>query len=133
MGQTSPTENTQHFSWKPLRPLSDLAAHVLALVTNALALVRLGRAHRANLGGGLADLLLVDSLHDYLGRRRDLKQDPLPRLDHDRVGVADVELEVGAAERGAVPDALDPETALEALRHALDHVRDERPGKAVER
>ena len=51
-------------------PLPDLPADVLALVADALALVRLGRAHLADLGGDLADLLLVDALDDDLRRRR---------------------------------------------------------------
>src|SRR5437868_3221972 len=117
----------------PLRPLSDLAAHVLALVADALALVGLGRAHRPHLGRGLADLLLVDALHDDLRRHGHLEGDPGPRLDDDGVREADVELERGSAERGAVADALDLEALLEALGHALDHVRDERAREPVER
>ena len=46
---------------------------------------------------------------------------------------ADGELEVGALELRAVADALDLEVLLEALRDALDHVRDERPREAVQR
>jgi hypothetical protein len=49
------------------------------------------------------------------------------------VRVADAEFEVCALERRAVADALDLELLLEALRHALDHVRDERPRQAVQR
>src|SRR6476646_8661007 len=116
-----------------LGTLTDLPADVLALVADALALVRLGRAHRANLGGRLADHLLVRALDEDLGRRRHLEGDAGARLDRDGVRVADAELEVGALERRAVADALDLELLLEALRHALDHVRDQRPGQAVER
>jgi transcriptional regulator GlxA family with amidase domain len=47
--------------------------------------------------------------------------------------VADGELEVGALELRPVADALDLEVLLEALRHAFDHVRDERAREAVER
>src|SRR5688500_1888637 len=47
--------------------LAGLAADLLALVADPLALVRLGRAHRAELGGHLADLLLVGAL-DLHGR-----------------------------------------------------------------
>src|SRR5918911_4093459 len=116
-----------------LGPLPDLATHVLALVTDALALVRPGRANRPHLGGRLADLLLVDALHDDLRRRGHLEADPGAGLDDDGVRETDVELERGPAQRGAVADALDLEALLEALRHALDHVRDERPREAVER
>src|SRR5690348_4894520 len=116
-----------------LGTLADLPADVLALVADALALVRLGRAHLADLGGRLADHLLVGSLDEDLRRRRHLEGDALARLDRDRVGVADVELEVGALERGAVADTLDLQLLLEALRDALDHVRDERPRQTVQR
>jgi len=111
----------------------DEATDALAFVADALALVRLGWAHLANLCGRLADHLLVGSLDEDLGRGRHLECDAGARLDRDGVGVADAELEVGALERGAVADALDLELLLEALRHALDHVRHERPRQAVQR
>src|SRR5690348_3135069 len=116
-----------------LGTLPDLPSHVLPLVADALALVRLRRADLADLGGRLADHLLVRSLDEDLRRRRDLERDAGARLDRDRMRVADVELQVGALERGTVADALDLELLLEALRHPLDHVRDERAGEAVER
>ena len=47
--------------------------------------------------------------------------------------VADRELEIGSLELRAVADALDLEVLLESLRHALDHVRDQRPRQPVER
>src|SRR6266545_2080250 len=77
----------------PLRSLPHLAADVLALVTDALALVRLGRAHLANLGRDLADLLLVDALDDDLRGYGHLEADALRRVDDDGMRVADVELE----------------------------------------
>src|ERR1700730_316952 len=101
---------------EPLRPLTDLAAHVLAVVADALALVRLGRAALADLRGCLSHLLLVHALDDDLGVRGDLEGDPLGRLDHDRMRVADVELQIGALQRGAIADSLQLETLLEALR-----------------
>ena len=60
--------------------LPDLPADLLVAVADALALVRLGRAHLADLGGGLADHLLVDALDDDLRRRRDVERDPLRGL-----------------------------------------------------
>src|SRR3954471_4809295 len=127
--------------WRRKRPsltvrlgtLAYFAPHVLALVADALALVRLRRAHLADLGGRLADHLLVGSLDEDLRRGRHLERDAGARLDRDGVRVTDAELEVGALERCAVADALDLELLLEALRHALDHVRDQRPGQAVQR
>src|SRR5690348_14391315 len=119
--------------WRRRRPsrtvmlgtLTNLSAHVLALVADALSLVGLRRANLANLCGGLADGLLVGSLDDDLRRQRHLERDARARLDRDRVRVPDLELEVRALERRAVADALDLEPFLEALRDALDHVRDQ--------
>ena len=68
----------------------------------------------------------------HLGRLRDLELDPLGRLDRDRVGVAERHLEGLALELGAVADALDLEAALVALGDALDHVRDQAAGEAVQ-
>src|SRR5438874_1460168 len=116
-----------------LGTLAHLPAHVLALVANALALVRLRRANLANLGGRLADLLFVGALDDDLGRRRDLEADARPGLDRDGVGVSDLQLEIGALERRAVADTLDLQALLEALRHAFDHVGDERARQPVQR
>src|SRR5262245_1707854 len=116
-----------------LGTLAHLSADVLALVADPFALVRLGRAHLADLGGRLADDLLVGSLDDDVGRSRDLEGDAGARLDRDRMRVADAEFEVGALECGAVADPLDLETLLEALRHALDHVRDQRTRQPVQR
>src|SRR5207244_3473762 len=82
--------------------LADLPADVLALVADALALVRLGRAHLADLGGRLPDHLLVRALDEDLRRRRHLEGDALARLDRDSVRIADAQLEIGALERGAV-------------------------------
>src|SRR5690348_12788382 len=116
-----------------LGTLADLSPHVLAFVADALALVRLGRAHLADLGGRLADHLLVRSPDEDLRRSRHLEGDALARLDGDGVRVAHVQLEVGALERGAVADALDLELLLEALRDALHHVRHERARETVQR
>src|SRR4051812_17136169 len=113
--------------------LTDLSPDVLALVADALALVRLRRAHLADLGGRLADDLLVDAAHDHLRRHRHLELDALAGLDLDGVRVADLQFEVGTRERGAVADALDLEALLEAVRDALDHVRDQRARQAVQR
>src|SRR3954469_7329743 len=114
-------------------PLADLPGDVLALVPDALALVGLRRALLADVRGDLADELLGDALHDDARRLRHLELDAVRRLDRDRVRVAERELEVAALEHGAVADALDLEALLEAGRHALDHVRHERAGEAVQR
>src|SRR5581483_11411457 len=116
-----------------LGTLPDLSADVLALVADALALVRLGRAHLADLGGRLAHHLLVGALHEDLRRRRHLEGDAGARFDRDGVRVAHTELEIRSFERSPVADTLDLELLLEALRHPLDHVRHECPRQAVQR
>src|SRR4029078_11052572 len=58
---------------------------------------------------------------------------PLWRVLDDRRREAHVQLERGPAQRGTVADALDLELLLEALRHALDHVRDQRPRQTGQR
>src|SRR5262245_48640562 len=75
-----------------LGTLADLSANVLARVADPLALIRLGRPHLADLGGRLADHLLVRSLDEDLRRRRHLECDAGARLDRDGMRVADVEL-----------------------------------------
>src|SRR5947208_12319092 len=116
----------------PLVSFAIFPAYVLALVANSLALVGLRRAHLAHLGGDLADLLLVNALDEHRRRIGDLEGDPLRWLDYDRVREADVQLQVGAAQRRPVAHALQLEPFLEALRDALDHVRDQRAGQPVQ-
>jgi hypothetical protein len=48
--------------WLTSSRLSDLAADLLARVSDALGLVRVGLAQLADVGSDLADLLLVDAL-----------------------------------------------------------------------
>ena len=79
-------------------------------VADALALVGLGLADLADVGGDLADELLVDAPDDDAGRRGTSKVMPVGRLDGDRVREADRELElVRALRHGAVADADDLE------------------------
>src|SRR4051812_11071872 len=54
----------------PLLLLAFLAEDEFACVFHALALIGFGRTERADLGGHLADLLLVDAGHHDLGRLR---------------------------------------------------------------
>src|SRR5690349_17068780 len=115
-----------------LAGLAGLAADVLTGVAHALALVRLGLAGGANLGGDLADKLLVDADDREAGRVLDLERDALGRVDLDRVAVAEVERELLAVLRRAIADAGDLEALAVAVGHADDHVVDERPGQAVE-
>src|ERR687893_1113026 len=66
-----------------LAGLAGLAADLLAGVTNALALVRLGLPRRAHPCGHLADELLVDADDGQPGRILDLEADPRGRVDLD--------------------------------------------------
>src|SRR6476661_4426997 len=116
-----------------LTSLSDLAADVLARVAHALALVRLGLAQLADLGGGLADELLVDALDAELGRTVHGEGDSFGGVERDRVRVAELELQLGRPLRqDAVTHAHDLELLLVAVGDTDDHVVDQRAGEAVE-
>src|SRR4051794_16887028 len=116
-----------------LTGLSDLATDLLACVANALALVRVGLAQLADVGGDLADQLLVDALHREAGRVLDGKVDAVRSLDGDGVAVAEGELEVAAPGRDTVAGAVDLHLLLVALGDPEDHVVDEGAGQAVAR
>src|SRR4051794_28334912 len=117
---------------RSLRGLAGLLPDELALIPHALALVRLGLADLADVRGDLAHQLLVDAPDRDPGRRRDLELDALGRPDVHRVAEPERELEVLALERRAVPDAHDLQALLVAVRHALDHVGDQRSGQPVQ-
>src|SRR5579883_1792224 len=117
----------------PLLLLAFFAEDVLACVFHALALVWLGLAETADLGGDLADLLPVDAGDHHLGRLRRRDRDAgRDRVDHV-VAVAERDLQVLALHRGAVADAVDLELALEALGDAGDEVRHQRARGAPHR
>src|SRR3712207_5816252 len=77
-----------------LTSLSDLAANDLTRVADALALVRLGLAQLADVCGHLADELLVDPRDPEAGRVLDGEGDALRRVEHDGVGVPELELQL---------------------------------------
>src|SRR5436305_316135 len=87
--------------------LAFLAADIFAFIAHALALVGLRRAIAANLGGDLADQLLVDAGNRNHGRLFGDDGD----AGRDRIGhvMAEAELQVQdlALYRGAIADALD--------------------------
>src|SRR3954452_1364550 len=64
-----------------LAGLAGLAEDLLAEVAHTLALVGLGLAHGADVGGHLADDFLVDATHDDAGGGRALERDALRRGD----------------------------------------------------
>src|SRR3954468_14612998 len=112
--------------------LSGLALDALAGVADALALVGLGLADLADVGGDLADRLLVDALHRDARRRGHLELDALRRLHADGVAEAERELDgVRALRGGAVADADDLQLLHEAVGDAEHHVVDQRARETV--
>src|SRR5688572_2791865 len=107
----------------PLFLLRFLELDALTGITNALALVRLGRAVRADLGGDLTHALLVRTLHDDFCLRRRLDRDPLRCCVHHRVGEAERQVEAAALRLRAVSDTYQLELELVALRPAEHDVR----------
>src|SRR5437660_12528662 len=102
-----------------LRRLAGLAQHALVDVADALALVGLGLADLADVGGHLADELLVEAPHRDAGGSRHLELHALGRIDPDRVREAELQVDAARARgRGAVTDADDLELLGEALGDA---------------
>src|SRR6185312_16005487 len=92
---------------RPLLLLAFLAEDVFAGVLHALALVGLRRPEIADLGGDLADLLLVRAGDGDLGRLRRHDRDAFRnRIDYV-VAVAELKLKVLALDRGTIADAGD--------------------------
>src|SRR3990172_9337301 len=124
-GERAPSAWSSHPSGGTLRGLTGLLAHVFVLVADPLALVGLGLADLADVGGDLADLLLVVAAHHDRGGRGGFELDPIGRGHVDRVRVPHLDLEILTLHRGPVAHAHDRQALLVALRHALDHVGDE--------
>src|SRR6185436_12385703 len=104
----------------------------LTRIAHALALVGLRLARGADLGGVVADELLVDADNRELDRCLDLEADALGRVDLDRVAVAQVELQLVTDQLSAVADAGDLEALAVTGGHTGDHVGDEGPSQAVQ-
>src|SRR5215210_2451806 len=112
--------------------LARLAADLLAYVPNALALVWLRRAHRAQLGGNLTHQLLVGSLDLDHGVVVNRDLDPLGSLVLYGMGVAHDQVHAIGLGLGLVTDALDLQALGEPLGNALDHVLHQGPGQPVQ-
>src|SRR5712671_45115 len=113
--------------------LALLAADGFLGVLDALALVRLGRPHLADLRGGEPHQVLVGALHrDPVGLGVVLGADAFGQREAHRVREADDELDLLALQLGLVADAGDVQRALESLRDPLDHVEDQRARQAVQ-
>src|SRR5690242_17576966 len=99
------TRRTRSRCVASLGRLPGLPEHPLVGVADALALVGLGLADLADVGGDLADELLVGAPHRDAGRRRDLEGHPVGGVDVDRVREPELQLELGRAlGDGPVPD-----------------------------
>src|SRR5690606_2619218 len=103
-----------------------LAEDVLAAVLDALALVRLGLAPAADLGGELADRLLVDAADLDRGLIRSLHLEAFGHVELDIVAEAELQLELLALRLRAVADAGDLEHLREAAGDTFDQVGDQR-------
>src|SRR5215207_6134286 len=95
--------------------LAFLAADRLVAVLDALALVGLGRAVRADLGRDLTDPLAVGAGDRDRGRPLAGDLDVGRNRVVDVVAVAELQVEAAARNRGAVADAVDLEVAGEAV------------------
>src|SRR5438876_942425 len=122
-----------HGLFRRLGCLARLAADLLARVTDAFALVGLGRPYVAQLRGHLTHEFLVDALdlHEDVVGHRDL--DALGRVIRHGMRESDHQLHAERLRLGLVADALDLERLRESRRHALDHFGDERAREAVQR
>src|SRR3990170_5077230 len=107
--------------------LAFLAMDVLAPIADALALIGLGRARGADLGGELAHLLLVDAgdLDDLLLGAGDLHLHARRDLVQDVMAEADLQLQaVLAFHRRPEAHAVDLQRMRVALGDAFDEVED---------
>src|SRR4051794_38643118 len=117
-----------------LAGLAGLAEDLLTEVAHALALVRLGLADRADVGGHLADDFLVDGPDDDSGLYWHLEGDALGCIDDHRVAEAKGQTQLVRCEGlGTVANADDLELLAEAVGDTDDHVVDQRTRQSVQR
>src|SRR5581483_1573519 len=114
--------------------LTGLTTNHFIGVLDALALVRVRLAQRADLRRGLADLLLVDAAdHDVSGLAVDGDVDSLRDREAHRMRVPELEHHFLPFDLGAVADADDVQLFLEPLSDAEDVVGDQRAHQPVGR
>src|SRR5581483_924467 len=111
---------------RPLLLLPFLAEDVLIHVFHALAFVGLWRTESADLGGDVADLLLVDAADDDLRRfwRRD--RDPIRDRKINVVREAELQLQGLALHGGTIANAGDFKAFFKSLGNARHQVGYER-------
>src|SRR5262249_7592487 len=114
-----------HLAWSspaPLLLLAFFAEDPLVGIFDALAFIGFGRPVLANFGGNLADPLLVAARNDDLDRPWGCNRDALRDRIDDVVAVAERDLQVFALHGGAIADAADFKTLLEAFGDAGDQI-----------
>src|SRR5215211_2215303 len=116
-----------------LTGLADLAPDLLVAVADALALVRLGRTDHPYLRRRLAYSLLVYTAHNDRRGVRNLELYALARRDRDRMGVADLQVDVAPLQGGPVAYTGDVQRLREPVRHARHGVLDQGSRKTVHR
>src|SRR5205823_4750392 len=121
-----------------LGALTLLLPHLLAAVADPFALVWLRFLDPPDLRGLLPYGFLVDPVDAdvELARVRlltHLEDDPFARLDLHRMAVTHRDAQILADQLGAITDTYDIERLRVAVRHAFDHVGDQRSRKAMER
>ena len=113
--------------------LADLLAQHFAGVADALVLVRIGRAQRADIGRHLAQHLLVVAGQHQVRLLVDLQIDAVGQQNFDGVRIAERERRDLALDVGAVADADDVELARESGRDALHGIGGQRARQPVQR
>src|SRR4030095_15156501 len=113
--------------------LADLAPDALVDVADALALVRLRRPQRAEVGRELPDPAAVDALDPDDHVAVDGDRETFGHGELDRMRVAEQQCELLAGRLRAIADALDLELARERRHHALHHVAHARAHEAAQR
>src|SRR5690606_18214406 len=122
-GTGDPTGSWVHESHALLGSrLPGLAADLLTLVPNALALVRLGRTDPANFGGHLAHDLFIGPFDTKRRGVLDHDLDPGRHPEIHRVREAHDQRAPERLRLGFIADALQLERAGIALVNAVDHV-----------
>src|SRR4030095_4142952 len=111
---------------RPLLLLPFLAEDVLVSVSDALALVWLGRAVAADLGRDVANFLLVDPTHHDLRLLRSGHRDSVRERKIHVVEKAERQLKSLALHRGAKSDACDLKLLFKAFGDARHDVGDQR-------
>ena len=113
--------------------LADLLLQYFAHIADALVLIRIRLAQRADIRRHLAQHLLVVAGQDQMRLLVDLQIDALGQQNFDRMRIAQRERRDLPFHVRAIADAHDVELSREAGRHALYGIRGQRPREPVQR